>query len=247
MAIANVNGDAFDDVIVGSRGFTRQSPAQPNQAREGLAAIYLGSASGIPDGDPSTAQTRLESNQMDANLGIGVSAGDVNGDGFDDVIVGAFNTELRTPGGTREAGEGAAYVFRGSATGIASSDPAGTATLIASIANTTIDSNVIDARLGWGVAGAGDFNGDGFDDVIVGTPFLEDPRPADSTNVDEGIASLFFGSAAGIANGVPATSVSRTGSTVSGIASATPDTANFSFEANRASRISATSSRASAT
>ena len=80
-------------------------------------------------------------------------AGDVDGDGFDDIAVGAGNY----PGSL--TAEGVAYVFRGSPTGI--------------IGNTLLDAYL---RLGTGqsgalgsrVAGAGDVNGDGFADVIRG-------------------------------------------------------------------------------
>ena len=66
-----------------------------------------------------TPDTQLESDHQLASLGVSVaSAGDVNGDGFADVIVGA---PLYDAGQTDE---GAAFVFLGSAAGIADADPA---------------------------------------------------------------------------------------------------------------------------
>jgi hypothetical protein len=63
---------------------------------------------GIADGDPTTAHAQLESDQANAQLGRSVaSAGDVNGDGYADVIVGADHYS----GG--ETNEGAAFVFQG--------------------------------------------------------------------------------------------------------------------------------------
>jgi hypothetical protein len=103
----DVNGDGYDDVIVGS------NPYDAPSFDEGAAFVFLGSATGIADGNPSTAHAQLESNQSNANMGGSSGAGDVNGDGFADVIVG---------GVVYDAGqhdEGAAFVFLGSATSIA--------------------------------------------------------------------------------------------------------------------------------
>ncbi|HVN40312.1 MAG TPA: integrin alpha, partial [Myxococcota bacterium] len=133
-----------------------------------------------------TADTQLESDQANARLGQSVAgAGDVNGDGYADVIVGApFYDNGQTD-------EGAAFVFLGSGSGIATGNPATAAALI--------ESNQSSAFLGYSVAGAGDVNGDGYADVIVGA------LAYDNGQTDEGAAFVFLGSASGIANGNPAT------------------------------------------
>jgi hypothetical protein len=114
----------------------------------------------------ATADTQLESDQAGAQLGMSVSgAGDVNGDGFADVIVGA---RLYDAGQTKE---GAAFVFLGSATGIADGNP--------STAHAQLESNQAGAQLGYSVSGAGDVNGDGFADVIVGAPSYGVTAPSD--------------------------------------------------------------------
>jgi hypothetical protein len=96
----DVNGDGYDDVIVGDPFY------DGGQTQEGAAFVFLGSASGIADGNPATAAVQLESNQAGARLGFSVSgAGDVNGDGFDDVIVGASRYDAG------EEDEGAAFVY----------------------------------------------------------------------------------------------------------------------------------------
>ena len=121
--------------------------------------MFLGSVNGIASGNPTTAAATLESNQTGAVLGASVAgAGDVNGDGYADVIVGA---RLYDRG---QMDEGAAFVFLGSASGIASGNPA--------TAAATLESNQASAYMGIGVAGAGDVNGDAYADVIVGALHL---------------------------------------------------------------------------
>jgi len=137
-----------------------------------------------------TADTQLESNQANASLGFSVAgAGDVNGDGYADVIVGAVNYD------NGQTDEGAAFVFLGSASGIASGNPATAAAVL--------ESNQSQAGLGISVAGAGDVNGDGYADVVVGA------LPYDNGQTQEGAAFLFLGSGSGIASGNPATAAAQ--------------------------------------
>jgi hypothetical protein len=180
----DVNGDGYDDVIVGALFY------DAGQADEGAAFVFLGSATGIADGNPATAAAQLEANQAGAQFGYAVAgAGDVNGDGYADVIVGA--RYYHAP----ETDEGAAFVFLGSATGIADGNPA--------TAATRLESNQVNAQLGVSVAGAGDVNGDGYADVIVSATSYDAPQS------DEGAAWVFLGSATGIANGNPATAAAQ--------------------------------------
>jgi hypothetical protein len=137
--------------------------------------VLLGSAAGITDGDPSTAATQLESDQETAKMGRSVAgAGDVNDDGYADVIVGAYRYDAG------ELDEGAAFLFLGSASGIvANGNPAN--------ADVQLESDQGWAWLGWSVAGAGDVNGDGYADVIVGAPNY------DAGELDEGAAFVYLG------------------------------------------------------
>ena len=76
------------------------------ESNEGAAFVYLGSANGLS----STAMSTLEENQASARFGISVStAGDVNGDGYSDVVVGAFLFD------NGQTDEGGAFVYHGSA------------------------------------------------------------------------------------------------------------------------------------
>jgi len=178
----DVNGDGFDDVIAGAPGYNYDGLTVDS----GAAFIYTGS-------DALYAQTpgqgrvvaRLESDQDSARIGYSVAnAGDVNHDGYDDVIVGAPYYDAG------QTNEGAAFVFLGRAPTIASGSAAAAAT--------QLESDVAGANLGESVAGAGDVDGDGFDDVIVGDP-----------NYGSGAAFVFVGSASGVADGNPASAATR--------------------------------------
>ena len=106
-----------------------------------------------------------------AGDGLGRSvahAGDVNGDGFLDLIVGASGADN---GGS---GSGSAYVVFGSASGF------GAGVDLSGLNGTNgfrMDGESASDSAGYNVAAAGDVNGDGFDDVIVSAP-LGDPHGA---------------------------------------------------------------------
>ncbi len=174
--VGDVNGDGFSDVLVGAAGF---DDGQPN---EGRAALFLGKATGLSATPAWTAQA----NQADAAFGATVdSAGDVNGDGFLDVIVGAAAYD------DGETDEGRAWVYLGSAAGL-SATPAWTA-----------ESNQAGARFGSSVATAGDVNGDGFSDVVVGADGY------DFRQTDEGRVFVYLGSASGLSPTPAWTAVSK--------------------------------------
>ena len=147
----DVNGDGYADVIVGAH-------YDAGERDEGAAFVFLGSASGIAAGTRHRGCPARVGPA--ARLGRSVAgAGDVNGDGYADVIVGALYD-------AGETNEGAAFVFHGSASGIADGDPV-RRRRPARVGPGT--------RLGASVAGAGDVNGDGYADVIVGALLRRGP------------------------------------------------------------------------
>jgi hypothetical protein len=168
----DVNADGYADVIVGAPYYVN------GEASEGRACVYLGSADGLS----STPVWTFESNRANTYAGYCVApAGDVNADGYDDILVGA-------PGYTAgESEEGRVYCFLGSATGISTASP------------WRYESNLAGAKFGTSVATAGDVDGDGYADIIVGAPYATSAGGLASA----GRAYIFRGSSTGL-NTTPA-------------------------------------------
>ncbi|MBK8983687.1 MAG: FG-GAP repeat protein [Ignavibacteria bacterium] len=165
----DVNGDGYADVIVGAVSYNN------SESFEGIAFLYLGSASGLSD----TANWSAEGNQQNTSFGSAVStAGDVNGDGFSDVIVGGANYD---------ESKGKTFVFHGSTQGLSDSS------------DWTYESVQGYSYFGGSVSTAGDVNGDGYSDVIIGARNYRNNN-LDGGPIGEGVAFVFYGSASGLSN-----------------------------------------------
>jgi hypothetical protein len=161
----DVNGDGYDDVIVGAPYYDN------GQTDEGRAYVFYGSATGLS----VTPNWTVESNQTGALYGWNTgTAGDVNGDGYDDVIVSAIKYD------NGQTDEGRVFVYHGSATGLST------------IPSWTAESDQANSYLGFWVGTAGDVNGDGYDDIIVGAELF------DNGQTDEGRAFVYHGSSTGL-------------------------------------------------
>jgi len=143
------------------------------------SANYSGSAAVLPtdDGDRRLTDGRtLEGVGENDRAGWAVaSAGDLNGDGRDDVVVGAPYRDT----GPNGSDAGAAYVVYGDA------DLSGSAPL--SEADAVLTGEAADDRAGWSVAGPGDVVCNDFDDVLVGAP------NANGTGIGSGAAYVVHG------------------------------------------------------
>ena len=154
--------DYFDDVIIGAPHF-RVSPTE----ERGCAIVYYGSASGLSLAIPVV----LIGDQADSSFGYCVSsAGDVNNDLCDDVIVGAPYYDHD------QIDEGRVFLYLG--------DPLGLDTFTQWVC----EINVSDAHFGASLSSAGDVNNDGCDDIIIGAPCYGNGQ------IQEGAAFLYLGS-----------------------------------------------------
>ena len=181
----DVNGDGFDDLIVGA------DRADPNGDESGSSYIVFGKASSFDAAlDLSslngTNGFRLDGLAEDDYSGRSVSgAGDVNSDGFDDMIVGA---PWADPNGDWSAGS--SYVVFGKAS---SFDAALDLSSLNGTNGFRLDgesrSSYDGDFSGSSVSNAGDVNGDGFDDLIIGAP------NADPNGSGSGSSYVLFGKA----------------------------------------------------
>ncbi len=191
----DVNGDGFSDIVVG---------APYANGGTGAAYVVFGKSSGFADlnlGALGAEGFRLVAGAFDAT-GFSVSeAGDVNGDGFGDLFVGAR---------AYNANEGAAFLVYGKATGFTDVDLI-TMSLADGIRITGDGATGSAAR---SVSSAGDVNGDGIDDLLIGD------MDAAGEAAGSGAAYLVYGQAGGFGANIDLASLGALGVRINGVAAA---------------------------
>ncbi|HNH47691.1 MAG TPA: FG-GAP-like repeat-containing protein, partial [Myxococcota bacterium] len=157
LAVGDYDGDGYDDLV--STSIYRNY--------YGSADVYYGSVNGLS----SLRMATMDQASSFHDMGYCADAGDINGDGYDDLVVGHYE-------GARYYGE--MFVYMGSSTGLASSPAASYVGPQESIG------------FGLSVAVFGDVNGDGYEDVGMGVSSLDLPYG------DSGAVYMYYGSASGL-------------------------------------------------
>ncbi|BAQ16726.1 FG-GAP-like repeat-containing protein [Methyloceanibacter caenitepidi] len=193
--IGDINGDGIDDMAVSA-----QYADTPGSAgADGATYVIYGDTSlpvtgplNLADVGGSIAGFEIQGELTLGTLNGVAAAGDVNGDGIDDFILGArgFGASVGP-----DANMGSAYVIFGTSSGLSGdvllSDLSADGSLNG-LAGFQLIGEAGDNYAGNSVSGAGDVNGDGFDDLLIGA-FKND----DGGGADSGAAYLVFGGAFG--------------------------------------------------
>jgi hypothetical protein len=198
----DVNGDGLDDLIVGA------SADDPNGSLSGASFIIFGKnststveLSAVEAGTGGFVINGVSSG--DSSGGSVAGAGDINGDGLDDVIVGAYGDD---PNGSFS---GASFVIFGKTDGAATE----LATVESGTGGFVINGISTNAFSGRAVAGAGDVNGDGLDDLIVAA------YRNDSNGSDSGTSFVVFGKTTGAAIELSNVATGSDGFAINGVSS----------------------------
>jgi hypothetical protein len=166
-SLGDVNGDGYSDFIIGAMSATGGGTSR------GQAYVFYGGPNLSGSKVASSANVIISGNANSDRLGIHVtSAGDMNGDGYSDIAVSAYGA---AGGGTNR---GEAYVFYGG--------PNLSGSKVASSANVIISGVQNSANMA-NIASAGDVNGDGYDDLVLGS------NSNSGGGLSRGQAYIFYG------------------------------------------------------
>ncbi|MDZ4724701.1 MAG: FG-GAP-like repeat-containing protein [Leptospira sp.] len=179
-AIGDLNGDGYGDIVTGAQRYNSNS---------GRVYIFYSPGSGNFSNINATAASQIiDANSTNNTLGASVATGDINGDGYSDLVVGA-------PSFSSASGRIYGFISSGSG-GIATNT-------VNSGTSFVLDGEIANNALGFYV-NTGDMNGDGYMDVISGSPTYDNSKGRAyvfHSNGSSGINSLGAASANSIITG----------------------------------------------
>ena len=193
VSAGDVDDDGYDDIIIGARG------ADSNGSNSGSTYVVSGkvasdSASELSSGTINLATIVASDDNAGFSLdgeraydysGDSVSSGDVNGDGYDDIVIGANGAD------SNGDESGSTYVVFGKASVFSETINLSDITSDDGSAGFRLDGESVGGWSGSSIASAGDFNGDGYDDIIIGA------HRADLNGYRSGSTYVVFGKAGG--------------------------------------------------
>ncbi|WP_179117391.1 VCBS repeat-containing protein, partial [Leptonema illini] len=145
IATGDINGDGYSDVLAGAHGCSK------------TYVFHSSGSGGVTIASAASASRMITGEGSGHQFGVSVATGDVNGDGFADVVVGAKNYD----NGGVIARYGRVYVFHSTGSG-------GVTITAAADASSTITGEFMTNAFFGNSAAIGDVDGDGFADIVVG-------------------------------------------------------------------------------
>ena len=172
----DVNGDGLDDLLIGAYD------ADAGGSHRGESYLVYGQSAGSPLtgswnlSDVGVALAGATFNgiaDLDRSGRSVSSAGDVNGDGLDDLLIGAYYADL----GSKHRGQ--SYLVYGQSAGSPLTGSWNLSDVGGALAGATFNGIADLDRSGYSVSSAGDVNGDGLDDLLIGA-YYKPTRAADT-------------------------------------------------------------------